>query len=409
MTNFSVGPTPIQLVGAGVDNEPLTVQNTGAVSIYLSADPGVRPAAFEYKIDAGGDFTWPPGKSLSVCTGPGVTGQISFGGTGNVRVNSGSTNVTGNVTINGSVPIAGPVTVSGSVALNAGSVVAIAGPVAIAGTVPISGNVNIAGGTVALSGPVTISGGVSVNGSTVNVGTPVKLSNNVTVIGNYTFAILNGNNVRPLQGPFDITPYASVIIQIYNNAGTSIPVISNWIDLLITTSGTAGSTYLNPQFIATTGPTQSIQIPVTGSQLYFNITSHINGAFAAGSFFVNILGSGETITNNKYVSQGDGMMGGLTQGGTFHQLCNAATTTAVFLNTKNGPATVTIYPNNAAYGFLYLNVANNGALEQFNGTSTNGLTGGSSNVVNTILPLRPINAQLLTSAGSIFDATIIQQ
>ena len=151
MTTFSIGPTPLQIVGAGVDNQPLTVQNSGAVSIYISADPGVSSTVFEYKIDAGGDFVWPPGKPLSVCTGKNVIGQISFGGTGEVHVNSGSTNVTGSVTINGSVPISGPVTVSGTVALSAGSTIAISGPVAIAGTVPITGNVNIAGGTVALS------------------------------------------------------------------------------------------------------------------------------------------------------------------------------------------------------------------------------------------------------------------
>lgn len=155
MTNFTVGPTPLNVIGQAVDRGPTTIQNTGSVSIYISADPGVSTKAFEYKIDAGGDFIWPTNKMLSVCTGPGVIGQISFGGSGDVKVNSGSTNVTGNVTINGTVPISGPVTISG--------------------TVPITGNVGF-------TGPVSVSGGVSVTGSQVNIGT---VNNAVALLNTY--------------------------------------------------------------------------------------------------------------------------------------------------------------------------------------------------------------------------------
>ncbi len=162
MTNFTVGPTPLNVIGQAVDRGPTTIQNTGSVSIYISADPGVSTKAFEYKIDAGGDFIWPTNKMLSVCTGPGVIGQISFGGSGDVKVNSGSTNVTGNVTINGTVPISGPVTISG--------------------TVPITGNVGF-------TGPVSVSGGVSVTGSQVNIGT---VNNAVTLLTSYN-AVLAAN------------------------------------------------------------------------------------------------------------------------------------------------------------------------------------------------------------------------
>ena len=213
MSNFTVGATPLQVIGVGVNGAPLTVQNTGAVSIYISGDPGVSPTAFEYKIDAGGDFVWPSGKPLTVCTGPGVTGQISYGGSGSVHVNSGSTNVTGAVTINGTVPISGPVTVSGSVGLNAGTIVDI-------------------------SGPVSISGGVSVTGSTINVGTVhnsvdqlgsystvIPASTQVTIYDSGTAGLLYYQSliiVAPAQNVGATTAVTSLYVQWYDSTGTVV-------------------------------------------------------------------------------------------------------------------------------------------------------------------------------------------
>ena len=203
MSNFTVSPTPLQVIGVGVNGAPLTVQNTGNVSIYISADPGVSPTSYAYKIDAGGDFIWPSGEPLSVCTGPGVTGQISYGGSGSVHVNSGSTNVTGAVTINGTVPISGPVTVSGSVGLAAGTVVDI-------------------------SGPVSISGGVSVTGSTINVGT---VHNAVDQLGSYNTVIPASTLVTIYDsGPTGLLYYQSlIIIAPSQNLGASTTVTSLYV------------------------------------------------------------------------------------------------------------------------------------------------------------------------------------
>ena len=408
MTTFSIGPNPLQIVGAGVDNQPLTVQNSGAVSIYISADPGVSSTVFEYKIDAGGDFVWPPGKPLSVCTGKNVVGQISFGGTGEVHVNSGSTNVTGSVTINGSVPISGPVTVSGTVALSAGSTIAISGPVAIAGTVPITGNVNIAGGTVALSGPVAISGGVSVTGSTVNVGTPVKLANNVTLIANFSMTIANAVTVLPLQGPFDISPYASVILRIFNNAGYSAPTSNNWMDILLTTSGAAGSTAINPQFLTTTGGTQYIQIPVTGTLLSVNVTTHINGTMGTGFFSFVLLGTGETLTKIKYLSQGDGMVGNLPQGGVF--AINALSPIGNVIATRNGDAMINLYSNSGTVqSQMVMQIIDNGNPKEMYSALPALSNAGNLVLPNMVkFPLRPIQYYITGNAGMNASLAIVQ-
>lgn len=411
MTNFTVGPSPLQIIGSGVDNSPLTVQNTGKVSIYISGDPGVSTVAFEYKIDAGGDFIWPPGKPLSVCTGPGVIGQISYGGTGDVHVNSGSTNVTGAVTINGSVPIAGPVTVSGSVALNAGSTVAIAGPVAIAGTVPISGNVNIASGTVTLAGPVAISGGVSVTGSTINIGTPVKIANNLTVIANFSQAVAAGTTVIPLKGPYDVTPYASVIMLIYVSGTTSPVIVGNYIDVLLNMSGNIGGVYTNPQFAACTGQAQHIQISVTGIQLFANITIKLPNAFPASTFYFVFLGSGEAITKSRYLSQGDGMLGNIAQSGLFTRPFVTVSETGIF-SSINGPANVNFMSDsNTQQARLTITAMDNGSASSYlfgmqPALSFTGVTGVPNQIT---FPIRPMVYQIQGSPGFNGTLSIMQE
>jgi hypothetical protein len=269
VTNFSIGPNPLQVVGQGVDTTPLTVQNSGSVSIYISGDPGVSPTSYEYRIDAGGDFIWPSGKPLSVCTGPGVIGQISYGGTGDVHVNSGSTNVTGAVTINGTVPISGPVTVSGSVALNAGSTVAIAG------TVPISGSVNIAGGSIAVNGPVSITGGVSVSGSNVNVAGAVQVQNNVLLLG--AIYLPPSVSVQNILAVKDVSIYATLSIVANNPASPALQPISGKVDnLIITWSDVYGNvnsqdlpTYASDGYleyvIPTRGATVKIDVIIRGA------------------------------------------------------------------------------------------------------------------------------------------------
>lgn len=428
MTNFSVGSTPLQIVGAGVDRDPLTVQNTGAVSIYLSADPGVSPDSFEYKIDAGGDFVWPPGKSLSVCTGPNLIGQINFGGSGNVHVNSGSTNVTGAVTINGSVPIEGPVTVSGTVALGEGSVVGISGPVAIAGTVPISGNVNIAGGTIGLSGPVAISGGVSVSGSTINVGnalnlaaTPVLLN---TYTQNYTAAAMAPKYLAPAFTP--VSAYSSVIVKIKITGPylaavvNTTPALPNYIAAAFAFTDIQGypsDTYLPQWALATdTATVQTFQMSVTGP--YFNISdANNNQSFiakdatpGAGTIIWELWGSSEVITAPRYYSKTPGMLSDLVVASLFSQPQLYNGTTRILLATRAKGCFITAFNSGATGTACRLDMF---ALSYAGYISFAGIaappTSGDTRTIAYQMPYVPILAQLVTAGGGLLTATIISQ
>ena len=251
MTNFTVGPTPLQVIGQGVNNAPLTVQNTGAVSVYISADPGVNPNFYAYKIDAGGDFIWPNGTPLSVCTGPGVKGQISYGGNGEVHVNSGSTNVTGAVSINGTVPISGPVTVSGTV--------------------------GISGGSINLNAPVSITGGVSVTGSTINVGT---VRNSVDQLASWNTVIpISTQQIIYDSGPTGILNYQTLIIMAAaQNVGATTAVTSifvQWWD--------SAKTFI----VGTDAPIMysngliEYQIPIRGTRCVVSLVTSANGTHNA--------------------------------------------------------------------------------------------------------------------------------
>lgn len=397
MTNFTVGPTPIQIVGVGVDNDPLTVQNTGSVSVYISGDPGVRPTAFEYKIDAGGDFIWPPGKPLSVCTAAGVIGQISFGGTGNVHVNSGSTNVTGAVTINGSVPISGPVTVSGTVALS--------------------------GGTVSLSGPVAIAGGVSVTGSTINIGNAVALANIPVLIynQNLTVGAGAGTYATALSSAILLSGYSSIKIVISTTSSLGVlPLVnSNYISLTVSCADGGGggrSSVYNPQWAYVTqgnGPPntpyqQSLQIPVTNTNMNLQVNA-IVGAGVQGNVNIQVYGMGQIIQTPQYVSDGDGFMGTIPEGGAYHAVVNAGTIGPFYVSSKNGSATLSIYNGNTTTnGFMYVAYVDNGVAVVFNGVLATGATPGTGPILPTIFPMRPIVVNCTQVAGGSYQATIAQ-
>lgn len=400
MTNFTVGPYPLQIVGAGIDNSPLTVQNTGSVSIYLSGDPGVSPTAFEYKIDAGGDFTWPPGKPLSVCTGPGVIGQISYGGTGNVHVNSGSTNVTGAVTINGSVPIAGPVTVSGTVA--------------------------ISGGTVGLSGPVTINGGVSVTGSTINIGNALNLAATPVLIASYaqafTAATMPGTYLAATYLP--VSAYSSIIVKIriigtYLSAvlaaGPSLQNIVVGCFAFTDATNYPSDNYLPQWALATDGATvQTFQMPVTAP--FFNISnpqqnfSYIQKAATAtgGTVFWEVWGSSEVITKPKYTSLAPGLRNDLIAAGssTTAQLANGVN--ASLLASRAGPCFLTAINSGALGTSSRMDVF--AALYGNTVTSINGVSApatiGAANTVPFTLPWAPLVIQLVTAGGALLTANV---
>ena len=396
MTNFSVGPTPIQLVGSGVDNEPLTVQNTGAVSIYLSADPGVSTIAFEYKIDAGGDFTWPPGKSLSVCTGPGVVGQISFGGTGNVRVNSGSTNVTGAVTINGSVPIAGPVTVTGTVALSGGS-------------------------TVNLAGPVAITGGVSVTGSTINVGNAIALANIPVLVYSTNLAIGSGANTYTTlySTSTNITNYSSLLVQISTTStstGIFLPIATNYISMTIscTSLSTGTNSIYNPQWLYVTqgnGPPntpyiQSLQIPVTNTNMAIQTNVTVGAGFA-GNVNIKVYGTGQVISALVYQNDGDGFSGNIPHGGIATGPYTAGAITVTPIGSRNRSGYVYMENTNATAEFVAgIEMYENGVQSRIYSLSAN-----SSNSFRTLfpitLPMRPVAIRTSVSPGATGYANLV--
>lgn len=401
MTNFSIGPNPLQIIGAGVDNAPLTVQNTGAVSIYISGDPGVSPNAFEYKIDAGGDFIWPPTKPLSVCTGPGLVGQISYGGTGDVHVNSGSTNVTGAVTINGSVPIAGPVTVTGTVALS--------------------------GGTVALSGPVAISGGVSVTGSTINVGNAIALANTPVQIYsvNMTIGVGAGTYSSVLSTTVLIKSYASILVVISNtsNSGAVFPIVpTNYVALTLSCADSGGggrSSVYSPQWLYVTqgnGPPntpyqQSLQIPVTNTNM--NIQTNVTvGANFDGHCQITVYGMGQIITSPQYISDGDGFTGTIPEGGVFSVQNGPAAATAIYyVSSKNGVAfgSAINLTGTTASGLAYLEILclESGVLQRITSLITLGIP-QQANVANMYFPMRPIYARIVTASPNYIGSSITQ-
>ena len=411
MTNFSIGPTALQIVGVGVNGQPLTVQNSGAVSIYISADPGVSPLAYEYKIDAGGDFIWPPNKSLSVCTAKNVVGQISFGGTGDVHVNSGSTNVTGAVTINGTVPISGPVTVSGTV--------------------------GISGGTIGLSGPVSITGGVSVTGSTINInGTvPTTASSATVILATSTLAVTATANgqvfpfLDTLAAPvnsIDVSAYRSITLTVDGIMSGFTTVITAYIKSNLSFSNTAtqgGSAAsvnaYEPQWLLNNTAlafqsgdrlVQSISLPVTARYLHLAAVLFKTVALAQnGTVNLVVTGSNSLVLNPVYVSRGGDYLPGLVTSGIVAVNRTATATTINILETRNGDTEIDVALNTSVACQVALQTVNNGAATQFFS-----LLPATSTAGNTLAPNKtrfaylPVILVTTVNAGGNLSLGIIQ-
>lgn len=297
MTNITLrGTQAVQLqsnYGMG-----FTLQNNGPGKVYLDNYPSVTPSS-SWRLTQGMSIPVSDGTQLWACTDAGVTADVQT----------------------------------------------LLGVQAQAATI-ISGSVNIAGGTVTLSGPVTISGGVSVTGSTINVGNPIQLTNNLTLLTSIPLAFALGNTAIPAQGLIDVSAYASVIIRINSvAAGVNNAAVGNYIRMFLEMCDSAGvaSNYYTPQFLACTSGVsqpQSIQIPVTSTKLFINIVTTFAAIANAGTYTFNIYGSGQAITKPRYVSQGDGLLGSVPQGGFFQGTSIVAGSASFFVASINDTASV---------------------------------------------------------------------
>jgi hypothetical protein len=81
MAVYNIGPNALQISGFGAQSDQITIQNSGTVSVFVSANANVSDTVFDYKIDPSGTIQWPAGAGLYVCTGPNLAGQINLGPT----------------------------------------------------------------------------------------------------------------------------------------------------------------------------------------------------------------------------------------------------------------------------------------------------------------------------------------
>lgn len=226
----------------------------------------------------------------------------------------------------------------------------------------------------------------------------------------------------------DVSNYSSVIITltITPNVGTLAANLNNYIygsfafsdisDLLLAPRANA---FYNPGwFLCSTEQTiygltlpQSIQLPVSGKYLSGIVEFYKAITASAGVIRVQIYGSGEVISQPRYISRGDGLEPGIPNGALYTRSYGGTPVLTLYLESINGDAAIAISataPPPSAY--ITIGVAEIGAIVSMDIKVTNPATLYVTTNYKVGIPLRPLVLQITPSgAGSGSIVTITQQ
>lgn len=386
---------PIVSIGAGTlpilsqQGSNIFGQNIGSKVIYLSSDISTGTGN-GLRIDPLGTFDWPGNEPLYVS---GSGGLLSYDNNGaHATTGTVNSNIIGTVTVAGALTITGPVTVTGTVAISNG-------------TLNVTGTVAISSGTInaLITGPVTVtSGSISINNALRTATLPTLLytqfMNVPTGAGSYNFTAI------PLQS---MVGYSSAIITLSYSAGVVLAgALTNYITTTCTMQTGAIVDYYTPQWmLASAGNTKNLlQIPVTGSDLFFDGTVVKAGTAAVGTLRIDIYGSNEDIASPRYLSAGNGLAGLIPETGLWALSLPAATTQAQLVANRNG----TVYLGQGATGGAgapntYINAVVNGTPKRL------GVMATAQNENKVLqLPLAPLYITTVTIAASPADFTAVQ-
>lgn len=387
MTNIGLNGTaavPIQQVTAS----GFSLQNNGPGNVYLDNNASVSPSS---------GYIVQPGVSLPLNANTVLYACTDVNQTANIQLLQGATATQATI-VEANVPNA--VNVSGSVAIT-NATVPVTGNVAITNaSIPVSGNVGITGGAVNVTGSsVSVAGG--------QVGTLSQSNTAMLMQATLTWAnatgsyYLSSTDIARFSG-IDVSAYTSIYISI-NTPGVINGALQNYLDMSVTqheqsTLAASLAPYaLDPQWLCVSG-LQSISAPV--NRKYLTVSPHltIGSLIAAGTLTVSIFGSGQTVTDPEYISNGINLLGDIAVGGTFSLLQSNAATTSSFVGTKNGSATIACGFAGGTPGTATWQLAESGVYQYFLTQMCPGSAG--TTVQDVMLPMRPLHYNFTTTSGS---------
>lgn len=344
MSFVTVTDTPVPVYSTNTEVD-LFGQNTGLVPLYLSELTDVSPTNNSLILTPGTPFTWPKGKQLYAVADPNATGSITY-------TNNGASMGVGTVT-----------------AKNANAVTLIA-----------EANLAVAAGA----------------------------------------GIYGPNLIRDL----DVSQFASIIIVYTVVAPVMVATGGNYIDAYqyFSYAPLVGAGYpfafvpgsvvdiFNPQFSYCTGANGeacTVQLPVTAQYFHMENTVTVGGFGNTSTLNIKVLGSSETISEPKYVNQGDSLEEGIPKYGIHYKAFGAGLGGAYMMASKNGEAIISQVNASGPGGRADFYYWEDGTPLVFLAFLSSGTPGDG--VVKTVkLPMRPIRVVINPVAGADNRLTIAQ-
>ena len=400
--------SPIKVSGTKTKPYLITNDPNSANTIYLGTDSSLTTNNYGATLDPGASLTWSE-----------ITKEVwakTATGTANVTViyeASGTFSpVTKTTILNASIPV------SGSVNANITNA-----------SLTVAGNVNVTNASIPVSGSVAISSG-SVN---ITSGTVAVSSGNITSAVGNTPGIISTRSVSLATTSsfttlsLDVSAYASIKIELLYNVTT----IASTAQTL-----TAGA-YTRLQFSQTTATvaaiaaitneaqwqngdgllttlgapnaTQTYQIPVTTKYLNYTGTYQTSTGAPVGTLTINIIGSYETIPNERYQNIYPGGITGLTSGfydaaaGVLLQDAQSAAGTSNYLiPSYNGRALIMLRNQATATtaSRYQLSAYKDGSSYIFAAAALTSFTVAGTSITNDIiLPNLPIAGSMITTGA----------
>lgn len=350
MPNPSItAPGVFTLPGQGQSLAPLTVQNTGSVSLYFSKDPQVSASSYDHVVGPGGSIVWPALTNCYVVPDVGQTGQISYGTPG-TTVDTGSV-----ISQSSNTP-----TLLTSLTLHYGGFAGENVTAALPKSLDIS-----AWSSVYFSLHTDIKVGTIVNGSNF-IPLSVFQSRN-----GYNF--FNGGNLqhqRFAQWLLSVTDVTGIIQSL------QVPVRAPLLDL-------------------------SLQV--------INNAAFVPGA---GNLTLEIYGSNEVITESRYInlgSAGNNMEGTAGSGGLFVAQLLSNGSVQHFVSSSSDVAYITALNSGAAGTGARVDIFtyDYGVLRSFSGVGAPAVI-GAANEIALKLPSQPIVLGLVTGGGALLTGSMTQ-
>lgn len=358
MPQITVGPSAVPIPNNGTD--PLYGINVGSTVLWYSKLPDVSPASGTPLSPGNAVQGWPAGQPLYI---------MSTGGNGSFAYEAN------------------------------GSQIAI-GAVAAA---------LLPGSTVDVGNTVGVTGSVDASGSTIDS----RAQNNPSILAVNGVVIPASMPLSAQIGPtltLSTKGYSSILISVGDN-DPAIPLASaNMVKITFdqTLGGTSVVPISNAHFLLG-GLNGFVQVPVLGDTIIITGVFINTSAFGGGGnrITMQVIGSNEVISEPKYLSNNFSAKGTIPTEGYYE--VNTGAFSQVFMNSKNGPAELSILAaTGASAGSSNLGIVDfdNPGAGVIILAGTGAIPAGGAANVPLRLPMRPAIVTVNPSAGSLIGSVL---